>query len=143
MTMFYDAIADHIAKQRESIKTMPKTIIPRVSSPSFQTCDQSENERLRAQVGALLAVIAAKDEAFRHAYDILRNEDNSMMTLRVIRESIALKPGDVELVEVGYASEPSMQNLINGNDVIVGKKSDIRTETVYVLKQKEGANVST
>jgi hypothetical protein len=94
----------------------------------------------------LLAVIAAKDEALLSAanvfekYTLQISEENEYHR---IAKAVDIKPGDIALVEVGYASEPSIQNLINGNDVIVGKKNDIRNEAVYALQKKEGANVST
>lgn len=69
-------------------------------------------------------------------HDVRRREVHD--ATKELERAFSIKPGDIALVEVGYASEPSIQNLINGNDVIVGKKNDIRTEAVYALQKKEG-----
>jgi hypothetical protein len=120
---------DQMQSQIICIKEMYKAMI--AAAPH---CDQSENTTLRSQVESLLAVVAAKDEAFRHAYDILRNEDNSMMTLRVIREARALKPSDVELVEV--AAVDAMETGVEWNPIALG---DVKSGgKLYVLKKKEG-----
>jgi predicted transglutaminase-like cysteine proteinase len=117
------------------------------------TSYQSENTTLRSQVESLLAVNQAMRDALQKisdmdygpqskldkcAHDKYQFEDCEQCVIEVADAALAMKSGDVELVEVGtvasqstYLDEVLFSPDRNTSCVEVGTK-------LYALKQKEG-----
>lgn len=102
---------------------------------------QSENTTLRSQVESLVAVVAAKDEAFQEVKRTIEDSDHWWMDepsrggfdKYKIDAAIALKPSDVELVEVGKVC---FEDTLVGVDLT---NANIKHgDKVYALQKKEG-----
>jgi hypothetical protein len=91
-----------------------------------------------------LAVITEKDEALSLLIGTQTKEDveqngistPSMQAILAGIEALAIAP-KCRLVEVGYATDMSILNLKNGNDVIVGSKNDLRDTPLYTIEKGE------
>lgn len=86
----------------------------------------------------LLAVIAAKDEALRMAISHIQH----IGTDASIEQALALKPGDIALVEVGSVDCQFVDG-IGEHHVAEFCHLPEGVTKLYVLQKKEGANVST
>lgn len=102
---------------------------------SWQVC-QKINDKIIADLKAMVAI---HREELQHVHDELLKDNWRGDVKESISDTLALKPGDVELVEVGQVVEdrlaawttPYLKTEFNFDGFIAGDK-------LYLLKQKEG-----
>jgi hypothetical protein len=87
---------------------------------------------LESQLADALAANQVMREALAKAYDVLRNNDNSMMALNIISEGQIIKTGDVTLIHIGNYC---VEDTLHGVDLL---RTDINPGSmVYAIQTKE------